>query len=278
MPNPRNPRHLSRVELSARNIDCILFLTKNPAPMMEQFRELEKLGYPFIVHVTLTPYGREIEPGLPPKKQILESLTELTKRIGSHRVVWRYDPIVLDHRFSVEWHTECFSALCRELQGKVHHCLLSFVDIYKHTARSFRGMTHDEMRLVATGFARAAEKHSIGLSTCAETIDLDEFGVKHGACVDKNHIEEVIGSHLLVKGDPNRRKMCLCAEAVDIGAYNTCPHGCTYCYAVYGTGKAARALVEHDPAAPMLTGYPNGTETVTERTKKSYKATQFSLL
>lgn len=278
VPNPRNSQRLGRVELSVRNVDCIVFWTKNPAPMMERFAELESLGYPFIVHFTLTPYGRDVEPGLPPKKRLLDTFVELAERIGRQRVIWRYDPVAVDGRFSVHWHMERFSAMCGTLHGHAHRCMLSFVDPYKSIARSFRGVTHEEMRSIAAGFARVAGEYDINLSTCAETVGFEEFGIEHGACVDRKHIEQVVGSRLDVKIDANQREMCLCAEAVDIGAYDTCPHGCTYCYAVSGAEKAARALESHDPAAPMLTGYPTGAEIVTDRTKGSHKSTQFSLI
>ncbi len=278
VPNPRNPQRLGRVELSPRIVDCIVFWSKNPAPMFERLGEIESLGYPFIVHFTLTPYGRDIESGLPPKNTLLETFIELARRIGPQRVVWRYDPIIVDGRFSAAWHTERFDALCGVLHPHAHRCMVSFVDPYKSIAGSFRAVIREEMRAVAAGLSRVAGGYGIALSTCAEEADLDEFGIGHGACVDKKHIEQVIGARLDVKTDMNQREMCLCAEAVDVGAYNTCPHGCRYCYAVSSPGAAARGLAAHDPSAPMLTGRPTGAEIVTDRTKGSHKAVQLYLL
>lgn len=246
--------------------------------MLDRFRTLEKLGFPFIVHFTLTPYGNDIESGLPPKKHLLGAFVELARRIGRQRVVWRYDPVVIDRRFSVEWHTERFSAMCQALHGHAHRCMVSFVDPYKSIAKSFRAATEKEMRSVAAELARVAGEHGINLATCAEKIDLKEFGIEHGACVNKKHIEQITGSRIDVKIDANQREMCLCVEAVDVGAYDTCPHGCTYCYAVSGNREAVRSLAIHDPAAPMITGYPTGVEIVTDRTKASHKANQFSLI
>ncbi|MDR2573964.1 MAG: DUF1848 domain-containing protein [Desulfovibrio sp.] len=276
-PNPRNSQQLGRVELSPRIVDCIVFWSKNPAPMLDRFREIENLGYPFIVHFTLTPYGNEIESGLPPKKIILKTFIELAGRIGPQRVIWRYDPIIVDGRFSAMWHAEQFAALCEILHPYAHRCVVSFVDPYKSIAKFFRGVTHEEMRSVAAGLSRVADEYGIALSTCAEKIDLDEFGIGRGACVDKKHIEQVIGSRLDVKTDANQREMCLCAEAVDLGAYDTCPHGCMYCYAVSSPETAAHGLAAHRPSAPMLTGYPTGAEIVTDRTKGSRKATELCL-
>ena len=221
MPNPRNPQRLGRVELSPRIVDCIVFWSKNPAPMFEQFREIENLGYPFIVHFTLTPYGNAIERGLPPKKTLLETFADLAKRIGPQRVVWRYDPIIVDERFSIAWHAERFAALCGILHPYAHRCVVSFVDPYKRIAKFFRAAAHEEMRAVAAELSRVAGEYGIALSTCAEAIDLEEFGIGRGACVDTPHIEQVIGARLALKTDANQRKACLCAEAVDVGAYDT---------------------------------------------------------
>lgn len=278
MPNPRNRQRLGRVELSPQLVDCIVFWTKNPAPMFNTLATIEKLGYPFIFQFTLTPYDNTIERGLPPKKKVVETFVELAARIGPERVVWRYDPIVVDHRFSVAWHKERFSELCEALHGSTHRCILSFVDPYKSIASAFRGMSPEEMRAVSAALSQVASHYKLSLSTCAEEVDLDDFGIAHGACVDKAHIEQVIGSRLDIKTDANQRELCLCSEAVDIGAYDTCPHGCAYCYAVSSQKVVARNCAAHDPTAPMLTGYPAGTEIITDRTKNSHKITQLLLL
>lgn len=277
VPNPRNPERMGRVELSPKIVDCIVFWTKNPAPMFGRLKDIERLGYPFITHFTLTPYDGTVERGLPPKEKLLATLMELAKRTSPSHIVWRYDPVIVNAKFSVDWHLERFTRLCERLGPHVHRCILSFVDPYKSIEKYFRAMTPEEMTGIAAGFSRIAQSHGISLSTCAEEIALEEYGIPHGACVDKKHLEQITGSRLEVKTDANQRAACLCAEAVDVGAYDTCPHGCTYCYAVSSRATAARHLSGHDPAAPMLTGYPTGAEIVTDRTTKSHKVDQLYL-
>jgi hypothetical protein len=138
-------------------------------------------------------------------------------------------------------------------------------------------MTAEEMTGIAAGFSRIAQSRGFELASCAEEIDLDAYGLAHGACLDKKHLERVIGTRLELGQDANQRQACLCVEAVDLGVYNTCPHGCAYCYAVSSRKTAEKRLLAHDPAAPMLTGHPSGAEIVTERTQGSHKARQFSL-
>ncbi|MCY4500388.1 MAG: DUF1848 family protein, partial [Alphaproteobacteria bacterium] len=48
------------------------------------------------------------------------------------------------------------------------------------------------------------------------------------------------------------RPGCACAASRDIGAYDTCPHGCLYCYANASPKAARRRFKAHDPEAEML--------------------------
>lgn len=276
VPNPRNSDRLGRVNLSPKIVDCIAFWTKNPAPMFGRLKAIEQSGYPFITHFTLTPYDGTVECGLPPKAKLLDTLLALADRTSPARVVWRYDPVIVNPTFPVDWHLERFTQMCARLGAHVHRCIMSFVDPYKGKTY-FRAMTCEEMTSIAAGFSQIAQQYGISLSTCAEEIDLAAYGIPHGACLEKTHIEQIIGSRLEIKKDANQRNACLCAEAVDIGAYDTCPHGCMYCYAVSSQKTAARRLAAHNPAAPMITGYPTGAEIITDRTTKSHKVKQFYL-
>ena len=60
--NPFNPKLVSRINFT--DVDLILFCTKNPIPIL---KELKNIKHPILFHVTLTPYGRDIEPNVPPK-------------------------------------------------------------------------------------------------------------------------------------------------------------------------------------------------------------------
>lgn len=91
--NPINPRQVSEIELSPEVVDCIVFWTKNPAPM---FFELARLkDYPFYFQFTLTGYGTDMEPMVPHKRErMIPVFRQLSDMIGKERVIWRYDPIL----------------------------------------------------------------------------------------------------------------------------------------------------------------------------------------
>lgn len=56
VPNPYNPNMVSRVSLDPAVIDCIVFWTKNPAPMIDK---LDGLGdYKYYFQYTINPYEK----------------------------------------------------------------------------------------------------------------------------------------------------------------------------------------------------------------------------
>ena len=277
IPNPRNPNRLSRIDVSPENVDCIAFWTKNPIPMLDKLGQMDAMGYPSYIQFTLTPYEKAVEPGLPAKSELLQAFVDLSKQIGAVRSVWRYDPIIIDARHSVEWHIGQFAQMCKRLHTYTQRCVISFVDPYKSLGNSFAALTRAEMTGIASAFSAISAKYGIVIYTCAEEIDLSHYGIQHGACIDQRLIGQIINRCISAKSDANQRTACCCIESVDIGAYDTCPHGCSYCYATSGMKTVMRRVAAHDPHAPMLTGYPNGEEVITNRTTPSQKTDQLRL-
>ncbi len=277
IPNPRNTKRLGRVALSPEQVDCIVFWTKNPDAMLDRFSELDAMGYHFYVQFTLSPYDGKLEPNLPPKPELLQTFTRMSAQIGILRSVWRYDPIVLDAQYGIGWHTDQFASMCEKLCTCTKRCILSFVDLYQNMNKKYRELQRDEMHGIASAFSEIARKYDIALYTCAEEIDFSPYGIKHSACIDQKLIEEIIGCRIKAKKDMNQRAACCCIESVDIGAYDTCPHGCTYCYATASPKTVLRRMAEADSHAPMLTGFPKGDEIITDREAASGKIRQLSL-
>jgi hypothetical protein len=277
IPNPRNSDRLSRVELSPDNVDCIVFWTKNPIPMLGKLEQLDKMGYRYYVQFTLTPYDKTVESNLPSKTDLIQAFIELSERTDTKRAVWRYDPVMIDEKHSVKWHIKQFSEMCGKLNAYTERCIISFIDPYKSIGDKFRAITDGEILAIASGFSEVARQNEITLFTCAEVIDLFSYGIMHGSCIDENLIEQIIGNSVKAKIDTNQRAACRCIESVDIGAYDTCPNGCAYCYATSSLKTVLQHMAAHDPKAPMLTGYPGGNEIITDRTALSQKVNQISL-
>ena len=271
--NPVNPRQVSRVSLSPEVVDGFVFWTKNPAPMIPWLDKLPDCPYYF--QVTLTPYDEQIERYLPSKRKvILPAMCQLARQIGPERVVWRYDPVFLTERYSVDFHKKAFAQIARLLRGNTVRCVISFLDWYPPMEKRLRPlaprpMGGDEMRELAASFGQAAAENGMRIFTCAETADLSGFGVEHGCCIDRDLLERIGGRPLCAEKDRSQRAACGCVQSVDIGAYDTCPGGCLYCYADHGVGRTMRNLAGFDPSSPLLCSSLRPDDTVRERKMQS---------
>ena len=127
--NPYFPNKVTKYSLSPEVVDCLAFFTKNPEPMLKYLNKLDK--YKQYWFVTITPYGKDIEPVVPDKEKVIENFKKLSKHIGVNSIGWRYDPIFIDNRFTVKKHIECFEKMAKELKGYTHNCTISFLDMYE---------------------------------------------------------------------------------------------------------------------------------------------------
>ena len=255
--NPMNAGQVRRVSLLPADVDGIVFWTKDPTPMLDK---LQRLGdYTCYFQFTLTPYGRDIEPHLPPKDGLADAFLRLADRIGAKSVIWRYDPILLSDSMTLAYHTERFDRLARRLAGYTEKCVISFLDLYRHirsrtTDLSVRPPDEPEMRALAENLAASARRCHMTVETCAEKIDLACWGIGHSRCVDDRLLSELSGRKLSVGKDKFQRDLCGCAASVDIGDYNTCGHLCAYCYANRSRTRVAENRRLHNEQSPLLIG------------------------
>lgn len=276
--NPYNALRLSKLLLSPDTTDCIVFWTKNPAPMIGELKRISDLGYNYYFQFTLTPYGEAWESNLPSVEKRLDTLYTLSDKIGKQRVVWRYDPIILDDTYSVQYHIEQFNFLCEKIHSYVDECIISFVDGYSHIHNIIPEISKTQMKAIGKAFSDIAVKHHLKIATCSEKIDLQEFGITRASCIDKERIERITGFSINSKKDLGQRLECGCIESVDIGSYGSCLNGCKYCYATKSQLTAHNNFRQHDPASPMLIGWPRDDVVITERKIHSSKIIQMSFL
>lgn len=280
--NPVNARQISRISLRPDCVDGIVFWTKNPLPMLDKLQQLA--GYTYYFQFTLNAYGQDVEPGVPPKgRVIIPAFQRLSDLIGPERVIWRYDPIVFNATYTMAYHIRYFEVLARHLAGYTTVCTISFLDFYRHTANNLAGLaiwqsTPEQQTLLAKQLADIAHSYGLRLDSCAEGLDLLQYGIQPAHCIDGKLIERLSGCPLKVAKDPRQRPACGCVESVDIGAYNTCTHGCRYCYANCNERAVAAGRAGHDPQSPLLTGRVGPDDTLTERKSRSCRTGQLSLL
>lgn len=261
--NPFNANQLTKLHLDADHVDAIVFWTKNARPMLSRLDELDNARIPYYFQFTITPYGQDLEPNLPKDKSVvIEAFKSLAQRIGQDRVIWRYDPILFSSKYTTDFHKRAFSRCADLLAGSTNKVIISFLDMdYNNTKRiqklGIGDGSQGEKNALAAFFAESARQHGMTIETCAEDIDLEEYGITRGHCIDSNLIEHITGKTLTKKGsgkDKNQRLACGCIGSTDIGIYNTCAHGCAYCYANFSPKAILGNREKHDPSSPVLLG------------------------
>lgn len=253
--NPYNPRQVSRYRLDPRVVDVIGFCTKNPKPFFPYLPLLEPYGQYWFV--TITPYGKDIEPCVPPAEQVMESFKFLSLRTGIHSIGWRYDPILLTQKYTKEWHIHTFDSMAGVLEGYTETVVISFVDLYHKVRRNFpqlKEVSWEDRVDMGKAMAEIARRHNMRIKTCAEGKLLAPYGVDCTGCLTVDVYEKAIGQPLTVPQGKPSRAFCSCYLSCDIGAYDTCGHLCRYCYANNDVRMVQRHRMDHDKHSPFLIG------------------------
>ena len=270
----RNPYYKSQVtkySLSPEVVDCLAFCTKNPHPLIDNLDKLD--AYNQFWFVTITPYGKDIEPNVPDKKLIIEDFKKLSNHIGVDSIALRYDPILINEKFDVEMHIKCFERLLIQLKGYTHDCTISFLDLYekvKKNAPDLRPPNEEEQRKIAKEFARIGRENDITIHGCCEKEFLKEYGIDITGCMSQEIVEKAIHNKINVQKRQSQRAVCNCVLGYDIGAYNTCMHLCKYCYANATSGLVRENVKKHNPNSPFLIGELEEGDKITEAKQISW--------
>ena len=276
--NPYNPRSVTRYRLSPEVVDLIGFCTKNPAPMLPHLDLLRPYGQ--FWYVTITPYGKEIEPGVPDKREVLDSFRRLSDIVGPDRMGWRYDPVFISGEYPAERHIRAFEYMAQTLSGYTRTAVISFVDLYEKTKRNFpevRPVTVEQRLQLGKAFVEIAGQYGMTVRPCGEGDELAPFGADCSGCMTVAMYEQALGRRLKVPKTAPARKECACYLGGDIGAYNTCGHLCRYCYANYDAATVRKNLAAHDPESPLLIGHLEPGDQVHEAKQESWIDPQITM-
>jgi len=248
------------VSLAPGDVEGFVFWTRNIGPLRDRLADLATIA-PFMVQFTVTGYPRALEPGVIVTETAIAQIKALSSTFGPRAAVWRYDPIVETSLTPVDWHLENFARLAGMLKGCVDEVTISFAQIYAKTARNmdkaarehgftWRDPADGEKQALARALAETAAAHGMRLTVCSQPELLGE-GAEAASCIDAGRLSDMAGRRIVAKVKGNRPG-CLCHESRDIGAYDSCPQGCAYCYAVSSRDKAKRFLAGHDPETEVL--------------------------
>ena len=254
--NPFNRQSVTRYELNPGVVDMVGFCSKNPAPMLRYMELLAPYGQYWFV--TITPYGKDIEPNVPPKATILRTFRELSRIVGAQSIGWRYDPILLNAEWTPARHIETFREMAAALAGSTHTAVISFLQLYEKVKANFpeaKTVPFTDKLYITEEFVKIGRDYDITIKPCGDSRGLDVTGADCGGCMTVRTFETAIGQNLRVPPNPNNRKECACYLTGDIGAYNTCTHFCRYCYANADQKLVLQNCQMHDPDSPFLIGH-----------------------
>ncbi|HIS40775.1 MAG TPA: DUF1848 domain-containing protein [Candidatus Aphodovivens avistercoris] len=272
--NPLFPNKVTRYKLDPAVVDCVVFCSKDYRPILPRLHEIADRFNTYFYY-TITAYGRDIEPGVPSIDESMETLIELAEQVGSQRIAWRYDPVLLTPAYTFERHRETFTRMCDVLAPHVDRCIFSFVEMYKKlrfNMPELMPLSVEDMDALAEMLGGIAAKHGLRLQTCGTNGDYSRYGIHSSGCLTLETLGRANGVEFRTLKHKGTRNGCCCFESRDIGAYDTCPNGCRYCYANKDHKKAAENYRAHDPEAPLLIGNLRPEDTVAQGAQRSLLA------
>ena len=229
--NPYN-NQIYRYNIDPKTIDCMCFCSKNPQPLVKNLDKLSDFNQYWFL--TINPYGRDVEVNVPNYKRVIKTFKKISDEVGTQCVAWRYDPIFITEKYSMDFHIEKFEEIASLLSNYTHNCTISFIDLYAKVLRNFtqaKEVTTEERLVIGENFSRIVREYDIQIKTCVEGTLLDQFGCDSSGCMSQKVIEKAIGNSLKIPKGKYQYRECNCLFGRDIGAYNTCMRGCKYCYA-----------------------------------------------
>ncbi|WP_294421535.1 DUF1848 domain-containing protein, partial [uncultured Senegalimassilia sp.] len=268
------PNSVRRYELTPDKVDCLIFGSKNYAPVLSRIHEIAD-AFPTYFGYTITAYGKDVEPGVPSIDESIETFLALSRIVGRQRMTWRYDPILLTADYTIERHLETFEYIADRLKGHFDRCIFSFVEMYKKHERNFPELVplqEQDMQAIASGIGRIAQRRGFILQTCGPEEDYARYGINTSGCVTLDMLGRANGLSFRSLKHKGFRKGCHCMESRDLGTLNTCLNGCKYCYANKDPFTPRELYRLHDPDYPLLIGHLKETDRLEPGSQKTFLA------
>lgn len=270
--NPLFPNKVTRYELTPSKVDCVVFCSKNYKPILSDIKSITNKFNTYF-HYTITAYGKDIEPGVPSIDESVETLIELSKIVGKERVAWRYDPVLLTDKYTIDTHKITFAYLAEKLAPYIDRCIFSFVEMYKKLQSNMPELIPlgiEDMDMLAQILGGIAKENKIYIQTCGTNGDFSKYGIHKSGCMTLDILGRANGIEFKTLKHKGMRQGCHCIESRDIGAYDTCMNGCKYCYANKNPQKAFENYKFHNPNSPLILGELKETDTVIQGAQKSF--------
>ena len=254
--NPFARENVYKLSLKSEDVDCLLFCSKNYQPILKHIGDIDE-KYNILCNYTITAYGKDIEPKVPSINQSIKTLKRLSDIVGVNKILWRYDPILLTEKYTVEKHLETFEYLAEKISPLVYRCIFSFVDMYKKVEENMPEIipfTDEDKVKLLKGIGEISKKYNLYTQTCATNENYEKYGIHAAGCTTREILEQAHNVvYKNVKGT-GIRENCHCIPSRDIGTYNSCLSECKYCYANRKPDIPKKVIKMHDEKSPLLLG------------------------
>ena len=278
--NPYYPNLVTKFSLDPDVVDIIGFCTKNPRPLLKNIDVLNPYGQ--FWYVSITGLGREYEPFVPDKEEVIKDFIAISDKVGARAMGWRYTPIIIDEKHDVAHHIATFEYIAMRLEGYARLAVFGFLDLYPRLRKlhpDLHDASDEEKIILAKAFREIAKKHGLDLRLCSKEKWLAQYDIDVDGCMRISDYEASIGEKLDLKNpNPSRKNYCACYLSNDIGSYNSCGHGCLYCYANDDRVSTLKNISLHDDDSPLLIGNIGPNDKIREAKQVSLRKRQLLLI
>ena len=264
--NPFARENVYKLSLKPEDVDCLLFCSKNYQPILKHIGDIDE-KYNILCNYTITAYGKDIEPKVPTINQSIKTLKRLSDIVGSNKILWRYDPILLTEKYTIEKHLETFEDIVEKISPLVYRCIFSFVDMYKKVEENMPEiipLTEEDKVKLLKGIGEISERFNLYTQSCATNESYEKYNIHAAGCTTREILEQAHNVvYKNVKGT-GIRENCHCIPSRDIGAYNSCLSECKYCYANRKPEIPKNVIKLHDEKSPLLLGHLKENDKLTD--------------
>ena len=264
--NPFARENVYKLSLKPEDVDCLLFCSKNYQPILKHIGDIDE-KYNILCNYTITAYGKDIEPKVPSINQSIKTLKRLSDIVGSNKILWRYDPILLTEKYTIEKHLETFEDIVEKISPLVYRCIFSFVDMYKKVEENMPEiipLTKEDKVKLLKGIGEISERFNLYTQSCATNESYEKYNIHAAGCTTREILEQAHNVvYKNVKGT-GIRENCHCIPSRDIGAFNSCLSECKYCYANRKPEIPKNVIKLHDEKSPLLLGHLKENDKLTD--------------
>ncbi len=270
--NPMFPNIVTKYDLNPDVVDCVIFCSKNYQPILPHIRKITDRFNTYFFY-TITAYDKDIEPNVPSIDESIGTLIKLAEIVEPKRIAWRYDPILLNEKYTKDYHYKTFDYMAKRLSSYIDRCIFSFVEMYKKLKTNMPELvllTEDDKLEIVKNIGEISKKYNMLIQTCASCDEYQNYGILKSGCITSEILEKA--NNIKFKSVPHlgNRKGCRCIENRNIGDYDTCPNGCKYCYANQNPRIAEINYKKHNPNSPLILGSINPTDEIQQGSQKSF--------